>query len=104
MLIQAVRSIGSTGEDDMALDEIHRESYRVRRVDGSIGVVISEENLRWLIGMAAKSIDVDEAWYLAANPDVAEGVRQGTVASAKAHFEANGVFEGRLPQRPAEPA
>ena len=42
-------------------------------------------------------IKVDEQWYLAQNPDVAEDVRKGVIASGQAHFDAFGYCEGRLP-------
>ena len=42
-------------------------------------------------------IDVDEDWYLAQNPDIAEAIRAGTTESAKRHFVEYGYFEGRLP-------
>ena len=44
-------------------------------------------------------IDVDEDWYLAQNPDIAEAIIAGTTASAKRHFVEHGYFEGRLPFR-----
>jgi hypothetical protein len=40
---------------------------------------------------------VDELWYLKENPDVAESVRTGIVASAQDHFDKDGYSEGRLP-------
>ena len=40
---------------------------------------------------------VDEQWYLDCNPDVAEGVRKGIIASGQQHFLDDGYREGRLP-------
>ena len=40
---------------------------------------------------------VDEKWYLERYPDVAEAIRRGTVASARAHYFQAGIFEGRVP-------
>jgi hypothetical protein len=42
-------------------------------------------------------IIVDEKWYLATNPDVADSIRAGIVASAQEHFDKDGYREGRLP-------
>ena len=42
-------------------------------------------------------VDVDEGWYLAQNPDIAEAIRAGTTELAKRHFVEYGYFEGRLP-------
>ena len=42
-------------------------------------------------------VDVDEGWYLAQNPDIAEAIRAGMTESAKRHFVEYGYFEGRLP-------
>jgi hypothetical protein len=42
-------------------------------------------------------IKVDERWYLAQHPDVADSIRQGLVESAQDHFERDGYREGRLP-------
>ena len=47
---------------------------------------------RYLIG-----IDFNEAWYLERNPDIADAIKRGLVASAREHFINNGYFEGRLP-------
>jgi SAM-dependent methyltransferase len=42
----------------------------------------------------------DEAAYLLANPDVADAVRKGHMASGRSHFEAFGRQEGRRLRRP----
>jgi len=42
-------------------------------------------------------IDVDEAWYLGQNEDVATAIKAGRFKSAKQHYVDNGFFEGRLP-------
>ena len=39
---------------------------------------------------------VDEQWYLAQYPDVAEAIAKGTKTSATQHFIDNGYFENRL--------
>lgn len=42
--------------------------------------------------------ELDESWYLAQNPDVAEAIKKKEVKSALDHFAASGIFEGRLPR------
>ncbi len=42
-------------------------------------------------------IYVDDAWYLDANADVAEAVRQGVLKSAQDHYIHFGFLENRLP-------
>ncbi|MDR4127308.1 hypothetical protein Q8947_15200, partial [Alcaligenaceae bacterium LG-2] len=38
-----------------------------------------------------------EAWYLAANPDVADAVAQGRIANGFEHYTTAGWHEGRAP-------
>jgi len=59
-------------------------------------VRLSTELLRWIVARAVLSERFDEAYYLAANPDVAEQYRAGEVVSAHLHFVETGWFEGRL--------
>jgi hypothetical protein len=44
-------------------------------------------------------VEVDEAFYLSRNPDVADGIRNGSIRSGREHFVDHGYFEGRLPYR-----
>ena len=39
----------------------------------------------------------DEAWYLAAYPDIAEAIAAGVIPSAHEHYLQSGYFEHRLP-------
>jgi hypothetical protein len=39
----------------------------------------------------------DEAWYLAAYPDIAEAIAAGVIPSAREHYLQSGYFEHRLP-------
>nr|WP_279308104.1 calcium-binding protein [Niveispirillum sp. BGYR6] len=45
----------------------------------------------------APSVQVDEVWYLAQNPDVAKAVAQGVLESGAQHFQLRGQLEGRQP-------
>ncbi|HEV2363648.1 MAG TPA: hypothetical protein VGS12_05545 [Caulobacteraceae bacterium] len=49
------------------------------------------------MGEFVRRIYFDETWYLTAYPDVAEAVRNKSVASAQEHFARFGYFENRLP-------
>ena len=48
-------------------------------------------------GRLPAEFHVDEAWYLTAYPDVADGIGTGEILSATEHFLTNGYAEGRLP-------
>ncbi|MGG5819315.1 hypothetical protein [Falsiroseomonas sp. HW251] len=50
---------------------------------------------RFLMQIAVAHADFNEEGYLAANPDVAEAVKAGTVDSARLHYVGFGFFEGR---------
>jgi hypothetical protein len=65
--------------------------------DGMILVSASYEDLTHMLQALLQAIEVDEAWYLQHNPDVANGIRAGTIKSAKEHFLDHGYFEGRAP-------
>ena len=42
-------------------------------------------------------VRVDEAWYLAAYPDVGEAIAAGTVPDGRTHFVMFGYYEHRMP-------
>jgi len=58
-------------------------------------VCIPAELLKLLLQISLISVEFNEAVYLAANPDVTEGIRNGKVSNARAHFVSYGYFEGR---------
>jgi hypothetical protein len=66
---------------------------------GAIRVKATYEDMLRLIQALLVGIDVDEAWYLQQNEDVAQGIREGKIQSAKQHFLDHGYFEGRAPYR-----
>ncbi|MDE2319541.1 MAG: hypothetical protein KGK02_07575 [Rhodospirillales bacterium] len=61
-------------------------------------VELQEAKLFALIRVLLESVEVDEAWYLKTNPDVAAAVQIGNLESAKAHYIISGYFENRLPR------
>jgi hypothetical protein len=66
-------------------------------VRGELTVSATYTQFTVLIRTLLQGIEVDEPWYLAQYPDVAEAIRNGVVASAKEHFLNDGYFEGRMP-------
>src|SRR5580658_2659081 len=71
--------------------------FTVEQLNGEPTVKASYNQFTALVRALLQSVEVDEAWYLAQYPGVAEGIRDGVVKSAKDHFIHNGYFEGRLP-------
>jgi hypothetical protein len=65
--------------------------------EGQVFATASYENLLDMIRSLLSVVDVDEQWYLAQYPDVAEAIAEGKMPSARDHFIDNGYFEGRLP-------
>jgi hypothetical protein len=66
-------------------------------VKGELTVSATYSQFTTLIRMLLEGIEVDEAWYLTQNPDVAQAISDGKVPSAREHFLADGYFEGRAP-------
>jgi hypothetical protein len=44
-----------------------------------------------------QKINVDEAWYIQAYPDVRDAIQKGIVPDAKSHYYRFGYFEHRMP-------
>ncbi len=66
-------------------------------VDGELAVTCSYENFVQMLRRLLEGVVVDEQWYLARYPDIAEAIGQGLVPSPQAHFVNDGYFEGRQP-------
>lgn len=64
---------------------------------GRTRVEMTYEDLQKLMKTLLSVVPVDEAFYLAHNRDVAEGIALGTIRSARDHFVNHGYFEGRQP-------
>ena len=60
-------------------------------------VELLESRLQELLQTMLARVRVDEPWYLATYPDVAEAVQKGTLKSAHDHYIRSGYFENRLP-------
>jgi hypothetical protein len=76
--------------------DVVMKKLEIRAREGAV-VVLSHEKLRALVRGFLELVQVDEEWYRSTYPDVAEGIANGTVPSAKDHFIHDGYFEGRLP-------
>ncbi len=66
-------------------------------VNGELTVSTTYNQFMNLVRTLLQGIEVDEAWYLAQYPDVADAIRNGIVVSAQEHFLFDGYFEGRMP-------
>ena len=63
-------------------------------------VTVPASLFRFLVGIALATADFNEEGYLSDNPDVADGVRSGTVPDASEHYLDYGYFEGRTGATP----
>jgi hypothetical protein len=79
--------------------EVIKGLLNVTTSRGKTRVDMTYEDLQKMIRVLLSVIEVDEAFYLARNQDVAEGIRRGEIGSAQEHFLDHGYFEGRLPYR-----
>jgi hypothetical protein len=66
-------------------------------VNGELTVSATYAQFTVMIRCLLEGIEVDEEWYLSQYPDVAEGIKNGSVTSARGHFLHDGYFEGRIP-------
>jgi hypothetical protein len=60
-------------------------------------VELLESRLQELLQTMLTRVRVDEPWYLATNPDVADAVKKGALKSAHDHYIRSGYFENRMP-------
>jgi hypothetical protein len=60
-------------------------------------VAVDRNHLVDFMKPTLRKIYVDEEWYLAAHPDVAEAIAGGIVQDAKDHYVSAGYYEHRMP-------
>ncbi len=77
--------------------ETVRRSVEISTVRGQLRVSLSYDEFVQLVKSLISAIEVDEAWYLDRNDDVAGAIARGAVLSAQEHFSGDGYLEGRLP-------
>jgi hypothetical protein len=79
--------------------EIIKGMLNLTTARGRTRVDMTYEDFQKMIRTLLSVIEVDEAFYLERNPDVADGIRRGGIRSAREHFIDHGYFEGRQPYR-----
>ena len=77
--------------------EMIKQLLTFATIRGETQVSMTYEKAQDLIRALLAGLEVDEAWYLARNPDVAQGIRDGVLRSGREHFIDHGYFEGRQP-------
>jgi hypothetical protein len=77
--------------------EIIKTFLRLAPSRGEQRVNATYEDIQKMIRSLLSGIEVDEAWYLRTYGDVAQGISDGLIRSARQHFVDHGYFEGRLP-------
>jgi hypothetical protein len=79
--------------------EVIKSMMHLTTSRGKTRVEMTYEDMQKVIRSLLTAIEVDEAFYLERYQDVADGIRQGAIRSAREHFVDHGYFEGRLPYR-----
>jgi hypothetical protein len=74
-----------------------RSEVTTSSVRGKLHVDISYDSFLKIIKMFARTVDVDEPWYMRHYQDIARVAREGRLPSGRRHFVDDGYFEGRLP-------
>ena len=77
--------------------EVLKSFLTVQTQNGELMITASYESFVEMLRRFIAGIQVDEAWYRARYPDIAEAIDKGIVASAQKHFVDDGYFEGRQP-------
>jgi hypothetical protein len=63
-------------------------------------IAVDSKLLRYLLQALADSSPFSDEFYLESNPDIAKAHARGEIESLRAHFVAQGYFEGRLAAPP----
>lgn len=77
--------------------DLIKGQLNVTTAGGTTRVEMNYEDLQKMIRTLLNVVEVDEAFYLARNPDVADGILSGGIRTAREHFMDHGYFEGRQP-------
>jgi hypothetical protein len=77
--------------------DLIRRMVEVHSVKGELRVSLSYDDFVAILRMMIAGVELDAAWYLRENADIARAVEDGTVQSARQHFIDDGYFEGRAP-------
>jgi hypothetical protein len=76
-----------------------KASIAISPARGGFRVHISYDELLRIVRKLLVAVPLDEAWYEALYPGVAQAVASGDFASAFSHFIEHGYFENRMPFR-----
>ncbi len=74
-----------------------KRSIRFVSDRGNLKADMTYEEFLDVVRKLLMAVPVDEPWYRATYPDVAEAIDDGTYRSAGDHFVEHGYLEGRLP-------
>lgn len=74
-----------------------KQSIRFVSEKGSLKADMTYDEFLEVVRKLLVAIPVDEMWYRASYPDVAEAIDAGTYTSATSHFVEHGYLEGRRP-------
>jgi hypothetical protein len=74
-----------------------KNSIKMISVRGQLKVDMDYDAILDIIRKLIEVTPVDENWYRASYPDVADAIEAGTYRDAKQHFVENGYIEGRRP-------
>jgi len=77
--------------------DLIKNSVDITAVKGELRVNLSYQHFINILKLFVSGVEMDEAWYLEQNPDIARAVKEGTISSARQHFIDDGYLEGRLP-------
>jgi hypothetical protein len=79
--------------------DLIKNSVDITAVKGELRVSVSYQDFVNILKLFVSGVEVDEAWYLERNPDIAKAVKDGQISSVRQHFINDGYMEGRLPFR-----
>ncbi len=74
-----------------------RRAVEISTVRGQLRVSMAYDEFVALIKSIVAGVEVDSRWYLDQNPDVADAIARGAIASPAEHFAGDGYLEGRMP-------
>jgi len=74
-----------------------KQKYKITANGDRDRATLVYRDLLDIVKLLLRGVTVDDRWYLATYPDVAEAIEAGMFKSAKHHFVENGYFEGRRP-------
>ena len=80
--------------------KVLKQRLTMAAVRGVPKVNNSYDEILGIISLLLRGTEVDEGWYLAQYPHLAEALKAGEIKSARNHFSHSGYFEGRLPRAP----